>query len=120
MNAIATYYGTAGDSNLGSSKTTKPYPSGSRSGSGSRSKDGESHALRSLNRDPGGGELFVPRDSGRGEAEAVVMAPPPGSAGRGDVSDQEERDGSVWSEDSTRMIIRKDVEYTVSHAPREG
>ncbi|KAE8403185.1 hypothetical protein BDV37DRAFT_250853 [Aspergillus pseudonomiae] len=106
MNAVSTSYGTAGDSNLSTS-----YPYASDRG---RSTQG-SYALQSLqNRSVVAPEpdLFRPRI---GAGETTVTSAQPGSS-TGGHSDRDDRN-SIGSEGSTKMIIKKDVEYTVHHSP---
>lgn len=115
MSALTTHYGTAGDSNLGSSSggygygygsgrqgNTDPYASG-------RSRDYEMGRVmgRAVRRASG---VFRDRPDvtdGRGNKTVVSEAARPGHSREG---------GSIHSgsDGSTRMIIRKDVEYSVS------
>ncbi|KAF7592321.1 hypothetical protein BBP40_000377 [Aspergillus hancockii] len=108
MNAVTTSYGTAGDSNL---STSRSYPYGSDRG---RSNQG-SYALQSIQNRSGIApepDLFRPKI---GSGEAVVTSAQPGSS-TGGHSDRDDRN-SIGSEGSTQMIIKKDVEYTVHSAP---
>ncbi|KAE8371426.1 hypothetical protein BDV26DRAFT_302787 [Aspergillus bertholletiae] len=108
MNAVTTSYGTAGDSNL---STSRSYPYASDRG---RSNQG-SYALQSLqNRSVAGPEpdLFQPKVRA---GETTITSTQPGSS-TGGHSDRDERN-SIGSEGSTRMIIKKDVEYTVHRSP---
>ncbi|KAJ5831698.1 hypothetical protein N7474_000009 [Penicillium riverlandense] len=121
MNALTTYYGTAGDSNLGSSSggygygfgsgrrgNTDPYASG-------RSRDYEMGRLKGR---PGrrASGLFRERpDVGDGTENGTVVCEAVGPAHSGEGRSEGEG-GSVHSgsDGSTRMIIRKEVEYSVS------
>ncbi|OGM40511.1 hypothetical protein ABOM_010617 [Aspergillus bombycis] len=106
MNAVSTSYGTAGDSNLSTS-----YPYASDRG---RSNQG-SYALQSLqNRSVVAPEpdIFRPKI---GAGETTVTSAQPGSS-TGGHSDRDDRN-SIGSEGSTKMIIKKDVEYTVHRSP---
>ncbi|RMJ25787.1 hypothetical protein PHISP_03346 [Aspergillus sp. HF37] len=118
MNAIATYYGTGGDSNLGSSRTGRAYYQSSNAISRSQG----SHALQPLSKDKASrqGDPFLrPTVPGTGAAETVVMSPSDNAGGRVNSDHEEEGKSSVYSEDgSTRMIIRKDVEYMVQRDDR--
>jgi hypothetical protein len=118
MNAIATYYGTGGDSNLGSSRTGRAYYKSRNAISQSQ----ESHALQPLSRDNVLRQVdpfLRPTLSGTGAAETVVMSPSDNAGGRGNSDHEDEGKSSVYSEDgSTRMIIRKDVEYMVQREDR--
>ncbi|KAE8157297.1 hypothetical protein BDV40DRAFT_52185 [Aspergillus tamarii] len=108
MNAVTTSYGTAGDSNL---STSRSYPYASDRG---RSNQG-SYALQSLqNRSTVAPEpdIFRPKV---GAGETTVTSAQPGSS-TGGHSDRDDRN-SIGSEGSTKMIIKKDVEYTVHHSP---
>lgn len=112
MDAITTHYGTAGDYSLGSSSRTQQQSASSRSQ--------ESYALQSVAREHIGrkAEYIFPTGAGTGTVEANTLAPRGNSRGGAGNSDHEE-DNSVWSVESSRMLIRKDVEYSVSHAPRD-
>lgn len=119
MNALTTYYGTAGDSNLGSSGgygyvygsggrgNTDPYASG-------RSRDYEMGRVKGR---PGRGSgLFRERpEVGDGTENGTVVCeaarPAHSGAGRSEGEGGSTRSGS---DGSTRMIIRKDVGYSVS------
>lgn len=121
MNALTTHYGTAGDSNLGSSSggygygygsrprgNTDPYTSG-------RSRDYEMGTVKERSgRRPSG--LFKERpDVGDGTENGTVICEAAGPSHLGDVRSEGDR-GSMrsGSDGSTKMIIRKDVEYSVS------
>lgn len=142
MNAVTTAYGTAGDDNLEASSRSRsaPYGSGTMHGSGRHrgGTTGNSHnrsqggggdfALQSLG--VGGasasngrhgyghtqGGSFVPRGAPGSEGAETLVTSFPGS-GAPSQEDRDER-GSVGSDGSTRMIIKKDVEYTVQTEPR--
>ncbi|KAJ5188148.1 hypothetical protein N7491_004473 [Penicillium cf. griseofulvum] len=118
MNALTTYYGTAGDSYLGSSSgygygssgqgNTDPYASG-------RSRDYE---LGNLKGRPGHRMNGVLRDKpemgdGTENGTVVCEAAVPAQLGEGK-SEGDVRSTRSESDGSTRMIIRKDVEYSVS------
>ncbi|KAB8235600.1 uncharacterized protein BDW43DRAFT_269239 [Aspergillus alliaceus] len=108
MNAVTTSYGTAGDSNL---STSRSYPYASDRG---RSNQG-SYALQSLqNRSVAAPEpdLFRPKV---GTGETTVTSTQPGFS-TGGHSDRDDRN-SIGSDGSTKMIIKKDVEYTVHSSP---
>lgn len=119
MNALTTYYGTAGDSNLGSSggygyvygsggRNTDPYASG-------RSRDYEMGRLKGR---PGRrvSGLFRERpDVGDGTENGTVVCEAAGPAHSPGVRSEGEGDSTrSGSDGSTRMIIRKEVEYSVS------
>jgi hypothetical protein len=111
MNAVTTSYGTAGDTNL---STSRDYPYASDRG---RSNQG-SYALQSFQNRSGiapQADLFGPK---LGSGKAVVTSAQPGSSTGGN-SDRDDRN-SIGSEGSTRMIIKKDVEYTVHSSPIPG
>ncbi|KAJ5382188.1 hypothetical protein N7517_000099 [Penicillium concentricum] len=119
MRALTTYYGTAGDSHLGSSSggygygsgrqgDTDPYASG-------RSRDYELGTLKGRSGQRASGLLRDRPDAGDGAENGTVVCevagPSQSGEGRseGDVGSM--RSGS---DGSTRMIIRKEVEYSVS------
>ncbi|KAF3016616.1 hypothetical protein E8E15_004089 [Penicillium rubens] len=119
MNALTTHYGTAGDSNLGSSSggyasgsrrrgDTDPYVSG-------RSRDYEMGTLKGRPGHRASGLFNKRPDVGDGTENGTVVceATGPSHSGEG----RSDRDGGSTrsgSDGSTRMIIRKDVEYSVS------
>jgi hypothetical protein len=128
MAAVSTNYGTAGDENLHGSSN------GMRSrygyGYGSKARSGtNSFALKSMTRSFKKGDISMPSTtSAAGEGvddflhvetrqNATLSSTVVESAGRrkhgGDGS-------SVGSNDSTKMIIRKDVHYTVQYQPRKS
>lgn len=79
----------------------------------------ESYALNTLfneQREGDGNKLQDGTTDARTPEAAVT--PPTSSGGRRAADSDHEEEGSVWSAKSTRMLIRKDVEYSVSHAPR--
>jgi hypothetical protein len=121
MNALTTSYGTAGDSNLGSSSggygygygsgrrgNTDPYVSG-------RSRDYE---LGSVKGRPGRRASALLRERpnvGDGTENGTVVCEAAGPAHSGE--GRSEGDGGSMhsgSDGSTRMIIRKEVQYSVS------
>lgn len=122
MKALTTYYGTAGDTNLGSSNG---YGCGSGSGrrelSGSygsgRPGDFQMVRLKGRSGYRSGGQLReIPelgdrKERGKVVCEAGSSSPLPSSEGRADGDCGSLHSGS---DKSTRMIIRKDVEYSVS------
>ena len=112
MDAVTTHYGTAGDYSLGSSNRTTQQQSAS-------SRSHESYALQSVAREHIGkkAEYIFPSGAGTGTVEANTLAPRGESRGGPGHSDHE--GNSVHSVESSRMLIRKDVEYSVSHGPRE-
>jgi hypothetical protein len=118
MNALTTYYGTAGDSYLGSSSgyiygssgqgDTDPFASG-------RSRDYE---LGNLKGRPGrrmSGLLIDKPNVGDGTENGTVIceAVVPAQLGEGRFEGDVRSTGS-GSDESTRMIIRKEVVYSVS------
>ncbi|CAG7937323.1 unnamed protein product [Penicillium nalgiovense] len=119
MNALTTHYGTAGDSNLGSSSggyaygsrirgDTDPYVSG-------RSRDYEMGTVKGRPGHRASGIFNKRPDVGDGTENGTVVceAAGPSHSGEG----RSDRDGGSTrsgSDGSTRMIIRKDVEYSVS------
>lgn len=138
MNAVTTAYGTAGDENLEASSRSRstPYGSSTMYGSGkhrgtvhSPSQGGEDFALQSFGgASSSGGHVgrhgythtqqgaFVPRGAPGSEGAETLVTSFPGS-GAPSQEDRDER-GSLGSEGSTKMIIKKDVEYTVQTEPR--
>lgn len=108
MDAVTTHYGTAGDISLGSSSRTQHQ---SNLDVSSRSREG--YALHTLGKDQMArkGDLLFP--NGVSRAEANTLSPRGGGA-----SSDHEEGNSVWSVESSRMLIRKDVEISVSHTPR--
>lgn len=121
MNALTTNYGTAGDSNLGSSSggygygygsgrrgNTDPYATG-------RSRDYEMGTVKGRPARRASG-LFTGRpDVGDGMENGTVVCEAGGPSNSGEGRSEGDR-GSMrsGSDGSTRMIIRKDVEYSVS------
>ncbi|KAJ6092079.1 hypothetical protein N7467_004048 [Penicillium canescens] len=121
MNALTTYYGTAGDSNLGSSSggygygygsgrrgNTDPYASG-------RSRDYEMGSVKGRPGRRASGLFRVRPDVGDGTENGTVVCEAVGPAHSGE-GRSEGDGGSIrsGSDRSTRMIIRKEVEYSVS------
>jgi hypothetical protein len=121
MNALTTYYGTAGDSNLGSSSggygygygsgrrgNTDPYASG-------RSRDYEMGSVKGRPGRRASGLFRVRPDVGDGTENGTVVCEAVGPARSGE-GRSEGDGGSIrsGSDRSTRMIIRKEVEYSVS------
>lgn len=117
MNALTTYYGTAGDSNLGSSSggygygygsgrrgNTDPYASG-------RSQDYEMGGVKGRPGRRASGLLRLRPDVGDGTAVCEAVEPAHSGEGRSEGDGGSIRSGS---DRSTRMIIRKEVEYSVS------
>ncbi|CAG8895297.1 unnamed protein product [Penicillium egyptiacum] len=121
MNALTTHYGTAGDSNLGSSSGGYGYGYGSRRRGDTdpyvsgRSRDYEMGNVKGRPGHRASG-LFNERPhvgDGTENGTVVCQAAGPSHSGEG----RSERDGGSTrsgSDGSTRMIIRKDVEYSVS------
>ena len=119
MNALTTHYGTAGDSNLGSSNggyayssrrrgDTDPYVSG-------RSRDYEMGTLKGRPGHRASGLFSKRPDVGDGTENGTVVCEAAGQSHSGE--GRSDRDGGSTrsgSDGSTRMIIRKDVEYSVS------
>ncbi|THC89557.1 hypothetical protein EYZ11_011001 [Aspergillus tanneri] len=125
MNAVTTAYGTAGDSNLESSARSRsnPYGSGTMHSSG-RHRGGD-YALQNLEAGSShghgggggrGGPFIPPGAPGREGANTMVTSYQNGGD-PGQHSDRDDRQ-SLGSEGSTKMIIKKDVEYTVEREPR--
>jgi hypothetical protein len=121
MNALTTYYGTAGNSNLGSSSSSYGYGYGSgRRGdtdpyTSGRSRDYEMGRVKGR---PGrrASGLFRERpDVGDGTENGMVVCEAAGPVHSGEGRSEGEG-GSTrsGSDGSTRMIIRKEVEYSVS------
>ncbi|KAH8432486.1 uncharacterized protein LDX57_010123 [Aspergillus melleus] len=141
MNAVTTAYGTAGDENLEASSRSRstPYGSGTMYGSGRHGKShnqsqtggggGGDFALQSFGAASASGArhgythtqqgAFVPRGAPGSEGAETLVTTFPGSSGAPSQEDRDER-GSVGSDGSTRMIIKKDVEYTVQTEPRRA
>ncbi|KAI2706238.1 hypothetical protein DTO006G1_8843 [Penicillium roqueforti] len=121
MNALSTHYGTAGDSNLGSSSGGYGYGSGSRRRvntdpyASGRSRDYEMGNVKGRpSRQVSG--LFKERPHlGDGTENRTVVCEASGPSHSGEGRSEEDRSSERSGSDvSTRMIIRKDVEYTVS------
>ncbi|KAJ5493611.1 hypothetical protein N7463_009698 [Penicillium fimorum] len=119
MNALTTYYGTAGDSYLGSSSggyasgsrrqgDTDPYASG-------RSHDYELGALKGRSGHRASILLTEGPDMGDGTKNGTVICEAVGPAQLGEGRSEGDM-GSTHSgsDGSTRMIIRQEMEYSVS------
>ncbi|KAL3475628.1 hypothetical protein BJX99DRAFT_259234 [Aspergillus californicus] len=119
MAAVSTNYGTAGDSTLESSRDASKQKSGgsntvSGSGSGNRASlpliGNQTVAFGTVQQT---GSDSVPGLKRARTQEARVMGPP----GMGEDIELVEqlRGGSIGSDRSAKMIIRKDVQYTVEY-----
>ncbi|KAL4979094.1 hypothetical protein BDW66DRAFT_157632 [Aspergillus desertorum] len=121
MAAVSTNYGRGGDSTLESSRDKS---SGLNSKSTRRSNGGpepigdEAVALEVLDR---AGNAGGKRDIGRRNISMGMKATRGnemirwGSAGTGEIELVDRAQGGRWSDRSARMIIRKDVQYTVEY-----
>jgi hypothetical protein len=116
MNALTTFYGTAGDSNLDSSGYgyssgrqgyTDPYASG-------RSCDYEMGAVKGRPGRRASGLFRVRPNVGDGTENGTVICEAAGPAHSGERSDGEGSSTRSGSDGSSRMIIRKQVQYSVS------
>ncbi|XRM48295.1 hypothetical protein ABZX51_011225 [Aspergillus tubingensis] len=112
MRAISVTYGNAGEVTLGTSSTR------SKSGKYARdvSKQSQSYVLQSMdNQEEAGLAMNNPRHS----RPTFVPEQSAGSFNATAYDGSSRTDGdSVASSESTRMIIKKDVEVTVTHEPR--
>jgi hypothetical protein len=131
MMAVSTSYGTAGDENLtssgghGSNSRTNAYGSNSRSGN-------NSYALKSMTRSfrkgAGVGDVsLLSTTSGAGErlddylhAESRQKTTVSSTVEASRRTHAGHDGSSVGSNESTKMIIRKDVHYTVQYQPRKS
>jgi hypothetical protein len=130
MMAVSTNYGTAGDENLTSSggngsrsRTNNGY--GSKSGTGN-----QSYAMKSMTRSfrKGGGDISMLSNAPAGgdrldeylHTETRQNATVSATVGASRRKHTGHDGSSVGSNESTKMIIRKDVHYAVQYQPRKS
>ena len=128
MVAVSTNYGTAGDASLAGTKVSQNYY-GYESRKRSRNKS-HGFTLQSMassfkkdvttvstsSERMKGDDLHV--ESAAGVRTTISTAPPLKSTRR--TKGPHEGRSSIGSDESTKMIIRKDIEYTVQHHARKG
>jgi hypothetical protein len=128
MMAVSTNYGTAGNVSIaGSKNNSRNYPYGAASGKPRSRAAGESFTLRSITKSFGKeitlsstsdkvhSEVNLNAGSGAGVRTLISSAPQRAASRRSKYHPGHDGRSSTGSDGSTKLIILKDIEYTVQH-----